>query len=275
MSDKNSALNRRKILKRAGAGIAAAVGIGGMGSVSAGETVSTPSFEYTELTNEEQNELLGELVKTPEFKKLYTLAVKRGSIPTEIVRGGRVETDDNKREMVSVKLVDDTADKAYLTIGRDDESHVSVATLEYNTIAEGGLIENQRRFTAKSESPQSMFLYDSDNAVTVEAETIEPGEQSRAHIEKLSSELPNRDNYSNIYSFGNGPCNECKWAVPLICQNACGGLSGFACGFFGIISGGIGGVGCLTIVNVTCGMASLYGCSGELAENVCSDVGLC
>ncbi|WP_425499747.1 halocin C8-like domain-containing protein [Natrinema caseinilyticum] len=79
-----------------------------------------------------------------------------------------------------------------------------------------------------------------------------------------------------IQGVGNGPRDECKWAVPLICQNVCGAAGGFACGFFGIISGGIGGVGCLTIVNVTCAFASTYGCTGSLADSVCEEeVNLC
>jgi len=277
MSEENNSLNRRTVLKTMGSGIAA-TGVAGV--AAAGEETPGQEYQFVELDARERWNLLSELYYTDAFQQLYEIVLERGERFEGIYRdsrGGRLITDEVTREIVSLELSTTEADDAYLTIGRDRGRGVSVAQLEYNMRADDGVMTEHTVYDPLADgvtTTDAVTAEQSEYGVT--RKTVNPEPEIRNVMADVRAELESGDvNGSAPITVQGSACNECKWAVPLICQNACGAAGGFACGFFGIISGGIGGVGCLTIVNVTCGLASLYGCSTGLAEEVCSRVNLC
>lgn len=271
MSDRSKKLDRRTVLQSIGVGAAATTV--GIGTATATGSETGPNWTYEELTGREKWELLSALYETDEFSELYELAIENGNRPTKMnpsARAGRLVTEEVTREIISIELPAEAADEAYLTVGRDNGDGVSVAQLEYNTRTDDGILQEHVAYDATGDSDSSsdqLSVESSESNIT--KAVINPEDEIRETMNAVEQRMESdRVTTQSV-------CTECTWAVPLICQNACGAAGGFACGFFGIISGGIGGVGCLTIVNVTCGMASLYGCSGDLADAVCGEVGLC
>ena len=276
--ENNGSVNRRRFVKSLSAGAATAPFAIGTGSAKASEA----PWEYDELTGRKKLDLLDSLRKTSEFDQLRNIVRKHGGeirgIPGHS-RAGRLTAKKTTREIISIELKTDRVDDAYLTIGRDVDEGVSVGMVEYNTYAEDGVLQKQVVYDAISQdnrvAASEVSVQSTETDVTKKVVTPEAKIRKVLNGGTLDTEADTTGGISTM-AFGNGPCDECKWAVPLICQNACGAGGGFACGFFGLISGGIGGVGCLTIVSVVCSLASYYACSDSRLDNVaCSRLGLC
>lgn len=273
MSDPSNKVDRRTVLQSMGVG-AATTAIG-VGTVSAADSESGPDWTYEELDGQDKWSLLDTLSETNEYNQLHEFALENGNRPViSSSRAGRLSTEDVTREIFSIELRSHNVDEAYLTIGRDIGDGVSIAQVEYNTLSDDGLIKKHVVYDALGDGRSSTHVSTQSSDSEFEKRVVTPEEETRATMKSIENRM--QSGGVTTQAVGDGPCDECKWAVPLVCQNVCGAAGGFACGFLGIISGGIGGVGCLTIVNVTCAFASTYGCTGSLADRVCEEeVNLC
>lgn len=277
-TERTASVNRRRFVKSLSAGAAATSLAVGVGSAK----TSDAPWEYEDLTGRRKLDLLDTLRGTSEFEQLQSVIRKHGGelrgVPGHS-RAGRLTAKGTTREIVSIELKIDRVDDAYLTIGRDVGEGVSVGMVEYNTYTDDGIRQKSVVYDAVSQKSEAtadeVSIQSSDTNVTRKVVKPEAKVRKVLNGETLDTETSTTDGVSTM-GLGDGPCDECKWAVPLICQNACGAAGGFACGFFGLISGGIGGVGCLTIVGVVCGLASYYSCSASRLDNVaCNRLGLC
>jgi halocin C8-like bacteriocin domain-containing protein len=277
-TENTPSINRRRFVKALGAGAATTTFGVGVGSAK----TSSALGDYDELTGREKLDLLGILRETSEFEQLRDIAHEHGGTLRGIrghSRAGRLTANGTTREIVTIELKIDRGDDAYLTIGRDVGEGVSIGMVEYNTYADDGILQKHVAYDVVSQGGEATTSEVSVQSINTDVtkKVVTPEEKIRKIVNEINADSKSgTTNGFSTMGFGNGPCDECMWAVPLVCLNLCGIGGGFACGFFGIISGGIGGVGCLTIVGVVCALSAHYACNdSKLNDKACNQLGLC
>lgn len=276
-TENQSTLNRRRFVKSLGAAGSAAM-VGSMGTVSAFGHKQSSAPDIQMLEGAEKRKVADAIRGTTEYSQLVREAerngnpVKDSSNPSRV---GRMTANGRTREIVEFELSNVEQGSGYILIGRDlDTNEVSVSELEYDYVARDGTPATVVRYELESSNGFSTQTVGG----SFEKETYEIEDKVR----EIGNSLKNDDTETSsggsftTQGLGDGPCDECKLLAGQVCTIACNGAGGFVCGFAGLLSGGIGGVGCLTIVKAICYFASFYSCSDtKLGQKACARVNLC